>query len=1128
MRRFLHSHGLAIILFALVLPMGLQRGAAEDLPEGAAAESAGAAQGAVPPLTRPTVESALAELDASTTIDDVTKEAIRAKYQQALEALQQAAEFTAQAEQYEAAAQSASSETEAARRQLQALASADDVVAPDPTSSTQELQEALAARRVTHQDLAEELERVTAELAAIKTRPTEISERLPEVQHELAAIEEQWGALPDDGPNTSPSREADRFVLQATHAQLLAELEMLKQEQLSQSQRETLLSARQQLLQQRTANASAAVDALKALLDKQLTAEARRASARVAAIVAEIPSENEKANRLGRYVQSLAEEFERVVSQVKQVRAFQSRLASEKEALVDRYDVLREQLQLGGGGVGMTQSLIDFQRQLLDAGSDTAAAGLPELDETRLALLNVEEGLREQAAVEQEFTEEDLADEAASPVAQLVALRRELLGDLRDQYGVLIRGLAELYSDQRLFDDRMYEMAADIKDQLFWMRTCRPISLETITDLPDGLAWVLSFQHGRALGEALLHAPRQRPLVSLLFLLPALGLLLARGAISQRLRQRAEHVRRISTDRYGHTLMAALWTLMLALPIPLLLWFGVFALRNAPQPTQWTWDLAGGLETGAWLTFGGTLLAAACRPAGLGAGHFGWKNTALVPVRRTILLYLVVSVPMLVLAASTFHEDQAYYFNSLGRLALIGSVLWAAWLAWRLFYHSEDFVEGLRHEHSGQLITKWRSAWSALIVATPLAIVALAVLGYVMTAMALNTGLLVTVGIVAAGRLFFELVLRWFKVKQRKLALAEALERRREREAAAAEGHDDTSTSEVVNVEPEEEAKRSLAEISDDTQRLLGLLFGAAIVASTALYWSRTLPIWDYLDRVPVLPAANLTWQQLIELGLIVVVTIVVVRDAPGVIELGVLRATRIAPGTRKAITTLCQYGLTAIGAAFFFSILNVDWAQLGWIAAALSVGLGFGLQEVVGNFVCGLILLFERPLRVGDIVTVEGITGTVSKIHLRATTIVNWDRQEFVVPNKTLITSTLLNWTLSAPINRIVVPIGVAYGSDTTRARDILLDVAKDHPLILDDPAPMATFEQFADSSLTLYLRAYLPDMENRLAAITDLHTAIDERFKQAGIEIAFPQQDLHLRTGWENLHQPGEDAAT
>jgi potassium efflux system protein len=289
------------------------------------------------------------------------------------------------------------------------------------------------------------------------------------------------------------------------------------------------------------------------------------------------------------------------------------------------------------------------------------------------------------------------------------------------------------------------------------------------------------------------------------------------------------------------------------------------------------------------------------------------------------------------------------------------------------------------------------------------------------------------------------------------------------------------------------------------------------------MFWSQTIPVFVTLDKIRIPLAGSLTILDLIQAVLIVIVTFSVVQNLPGVLELALLRSTNLEAGTRTAIVTLCQYGVTALGLGMLVGVLNVEWANFGWIAAALSVGLGFGLQEVVANFVCGLILLFECPIRVGDVVTVEGMIGTVTKIRMRATTITNWDRQEFVVPNKNLITGTILNWTLTASINRIIVPVGVAYGTDTEKARQILLQIAADHPNVVDDPPPMATFEEFADSSLALTLRAYLPDVNNRLKTITELHAEIDKRFAAAGIEIAFPQRDLHLRSGWETTHLAG-----
>jgi len=171
-------------------------------------------------------------------------------------------------------------------------------------------------------------------------------------------------------------------------------------------------------------------------------------------------------------------------------------------------------------------------------------------------------------------------------------------------------------------------------------------------------------------------------------------------------------------------------------------------------------------------------------------------------------------------------------------------------------------------------------------------------------------------------------------------------------------------------------------------------------------------------------------------------------------------------------------------------------------------------LQEIFANFVSGLIILFERPVRVGDIVTVDEVTGVISRIHMRATTITNWDRKEFIVPNKDFITGRLLNWTLSDQVNRVVINVSVVYGSDTRLAQEILLRLAREHPLVLDDPPPAAGLEEFGTSSLNFVLRCYLPTLENRLTVIHDLHVGIDRALREAGIEIAFPQQDVHIRS--------------
>jgi potassium efflux system protein len=183
-------------------------------------------------------------------------------------------------------------------------------------------------------------------------------------------------------------------------------------------------------------------------------------------------------------------------------------------------------------------------------------------------------------------------------------------------------------------------------------------------------------------------------------------------------------------------------------------------------------------------------------------------------------------------------------------------------------------------------------------------------------------------------------------------------------------------------------------------------------------------------------------------------------------------------------------------------------------MAAALSVGIGFGLQEIVANFISGLIILFERPIRVGDVVTVGDTDGVVTRIQIRATTIRTWDRQELLVPNKEFITSRLLNWSLSDQTTRLRIPVGVAYGSDVQKAMTLMREVAEQNRLILDDPVPYALFREFGDNTLNLELRCFVGTQDDRLPASSQLHEAINDRFNQNGIVIAFPQRDVHLDT--------------
>ena len=192
-------------------------------------------------------------------------------------------------------------------------------------------------------------------------------------------------------------------------------------------------------------------------------------------------------------------------------------------------------------------------------------------------------------------------------------------------------------------------------------------------------------------------------------------------------------------------------------------------------------------------------------------------------------------------------------------------------------------------------------------------------------------------------------------------------------------------------------------------------------------------------------------------------------------------------------------------------------------------MGIGFGLQEIVANFICGIILLFERPIRLGDVVTIGDTDGVVTKIQIRSTTIRNWDGKELLVPNKEFITGRLLNWTLSDPTTRIVIPIGIAYGSDVAQAIKLIQEAATEHQRVLDEPPTMVSFEGFGESSLTIVLRCFVGSMDYWRQTTSELHQSINNKLEAAGIVISFPQRDIHLNTSQPldvRIHPVRDDA--
>lgn len=326
----------------------------------------------------------------------------------------------------------------------------------------------------------------------------------------------------------------------------------------------------------------------------------------------------------------------------------------------------------------------------------------------------------------------------------------------------------------------------------------------------------------------------------------------------------------------------------------------------------------------------------------------------------------------------------------------------------------------------------------------------------------------------------------------------------------------------VMLVAPGEEDREAWRQSALSIRKFLRLMFIVGGGLMLASYWGVNRQTLDALNEYTLFTSTladgsldTVSVADVLRSGLILLITFWLVRYLSSLFELVVFSRVRMDQGVRYAILTMTRYVVVLIGLPMALSALHVDVGKIAWLAAAISVGIGFGLQEIVANFVSGIILLLERPIRVGDRITVGGVMGEVRRINIRATRVMNLDLQEILIPNRDLITKEVINWTLSSKEVRLIVPIGVGYGSDVEQVRKLLLEAVKNDPLVLKEPPPRALFMKHGVSALEFELRVFHLDPDIRSMIMDRMNTAVNKILRANHIEIPFPQQDLHIRSG-------------
>lgn len=709
-----------------------------------------------------------------------------------------------------------------------------------------------------------------------------------------------------------------------------------------------------------------------------------------------------------------------------------------------------------------------------------------------------------------------------------VAQRRaRLLSELSDAVSAHIKVLNEYFQVVVTVEERIHDYQALVQQRLFWLPSTDPVGLDYFSQLAGAATRLLSIDRWSGLLASVPVALISKPLTTGLLILLVLILTLTRKRVKQRLLASGEPVGNVSEDRAGHTLTALVCSIILALPGALLLALGAVLVSGE---AEFNTALSSGFLHAGFVFLALNTVQQITRPGGLTERHFNWGGTTLRALRSGVQRLLVVLLPITLLKplATGFLGQQDS--ESMARLLFTIGSLALSWFAHRVLGASLQNTLAVR---TRRLL---RPTYIFAVV-TPLVLTGLAIYGYYDTAVQLERTLFFSGCWLGAVVLMYYLGLRALSVRQRQLTLQQLREQRAvEREQAMARqaaedlGEDLSASLELPEID--------LHAVSAQSQSLMRLAAGGLVVLGLWLLWSNVLPAFKVFDDITLWTIAaasqggDATAITLGDLALalaLIVTTILAARNLPGTLEVAVLSRMNLAPGTGYAISTMLSYIIVIGGVVAALAVIGAQWAKLQWLIAALGVGLGFGLQEIVANFVSGIIILFERPIRVGDTVTVGTTTGTVSRIRIRATTLVNWDRKEQIIPNKTFVTQDLTNWTLSDSVTRVIISVGVAYGSDVDQVRELLGDIAAANPRVSDVLPPTVFCVGLGDSSVNFEVRVFVKSVLDIMPLSHEMHAEILRCFSSAGIAIPFPQRDIHFHTpnnsnGGNPAGQPAE----
>ncbi len=1116
--------------------------------------SARAAEAPAPPLvpvvreaiTPEAIQAGKAEVEQAGDVDAELKQKVLQAYDQAGVLLEAAAKSAAKVTFFQNQIDTVPAETERINQELKALAQS-TAKSPPQEESAEKLKTTRIEKEAALAKVKEELAAIDAEVARRVAADQDIRKLITDAKARLVKVEEQL--------RTPFAPETPSPLVRALTASLLAERQSLEQaiaanekELLAHTATVDLLPLQQRYAAAQVSRLEEEIKAWRKEESRLAELEAKREANEARRAVIEADPELQELASANKHLAELAES---AASKTSQEMATQEGIRTELENVQKQFKGARERVELVGLTNSIGQILRTQRTELPDLGKHyrEAHARQSRVRALQMELFDLQDSQRDAKSLDEQvedaikqlggIPDKILPEEFEQTIREYLAKRQEYRDSAIKNYLECQRAMGETEVLQRQLIQETKEFASYLDERVLWIQSARVMTLKDVR-LAAGVfrtgLCLDGWEGWKDVGATWIQDAEAHPSAYAIVFLVLVVWLATHQRIRRSLREMGEHAAMSAQVKILPTIQALVATALVASAGPAMLYFlGTRLTQDLDAPT-FVQSVGTGMVAASFWWLPLALLSQLCRPKGLAELHFGWPGPGLRSLRRHLQWYAMIGTPLLFIVSNLEAQGNERWQNSLGRLAFVGLMVLSGLFAHSVLRPSGATFRYFQTSKTANWLFRYRRLFYAMAIASAAILALVSMAGYYYTAFRLANRVRETVLLVLGLAVASALLSRWVLVVRRRLAMEQMRQRRAAAESMEVGASEAPALANVPTapVEPEID----VTAVTDQTRRFVNSLLFLVAVLMIWWIWIEVLPALAFLDRVPLWPVTTtvtetitsddgatsvrsierLDHASLADLGLavlILIVTVIAAKNLPGLLELSLPKQLPLDAGARYALTTLTRYVVVAAGVVAGCGAVGFSWSNIQWLVAALTVGLGFGLQEIFANFISGLILLFERPIRVGDVVTIDDVTGVVSRIQTRATTVTNWDRKDFIVPNKEFITGRLLNWTRSDQVNRIVINVGVAYGSDTEQARRLIEQVLHEHSEVLDDPTPIVTFEGFGDSTLDLVARCYLAKLDNRLQTIHDLHTSIDQVFRKAEIEIAFPQRDIHIRSG-------------